>query len=212
MSYTTPMEPTNAYNTLATVDEATQILNNDGAIRDAVLTRIASALSATAGLWGVVLVHRHCTLSPAELMVHRGLICQPETIAQAMVYGTRWLSDGTPFEYSVEASEPPPRELLASFVEACGPLQNILGLYYLPQYGTIGSQSVLMEHSEGRSNILELVDRSESLERFIQTGWGPRTEGGLPVTLGCAIYCDTLMTRDSTYHKNTETHIFRKDE
>ncbi|KAF7511031.1 hypothetical protein GJ744_005577 [Endocarpon pusillum] len=153
-------------------------------------------------MFGLCLVHAHCTLEPGEIMLASGHVSEPVLLTDTVkYYPERWTSAGRAYKFRTEPTEQPPTELVSCFRAAVGELYEVLGLYYA---GT-GKQIHQLERTEGRRNVLEdFCDANMNVER-LETNWKDFGSGN-PVTMTCVIFCDTTTTRSGGYHKNTKTH------
>lgn len=89
------------YNALPTLGEASDILNAIEERRNDIFSKIASLLLSFDCVWGLSLVHAHCTIGKDEKMLSRGDISQPEVVApETPIFAERWLADGRPYEFS----------------------------------------------------------------------------------------------------------------
>ncbi|KAH7325177.1 hypothetical protein B0J17DRAFT_581992 [Rhizoctonia solani] len=174
---------------------------NDAFIdRDVMFGKLAPLLAAYQFQFGLCLVHAHCALNEGEAMVASGNISRP--VRGGPRYPERWLSDGTAYEFNQEPTIVPPPELIRDFQAIVGK-DTVLGLYYS---GDVQGGKIWLEHTEGRDNVVELVDRDReitpilrsSATRFsiyhlveisshVETGWLPGTDA--PLTMTCAIVC-----------------------
>lgn len=102
--------------------------------------------------------------------------------------------------------ESPPLKLQQKFREITGELSGILALYYAGYNNkSFSSDTISLERTEGRQNIIELVPKA-SVEGAIQTAWLPDRSGAFPVQMTCVINCDSRTTRFGGVHKGTKSH------
>ncbi|KAF7343049.1 hypothetical protein MVEN_01735200 [Mycena venus] len=181
------------YNMLPTIEGAASLCTPAAL---SAMTPELSALLATFGCeWGMCLVHAHCTLAEGELMLARGNVSQPEMMQNLLepYFPERWLADGRAFEYNAEKTAAPPAELVTQFhaiVTKAG-LAGILGLYFAGNTPPVAEDRILLEHTEGRANIIESIDVRTADTGNIQTAWRPNLKAGpgMPVTLACVTTC-----------------------
>ncbi|THU75594.1 hypothetical protein K435DRAFT_974760 [Dendrothele bispora CBS 962.96] len=174
--------------------------------RQRIFPEIGKLLESFGRLWGVNLVHTHCTLAEGEVMLARGNVSQPEPLSNEMrIYPERWLSDGRAFEFTTEYTESPPPELLEKFRELIGNYSGVLGLYYAGSYNDQPDATIILEHTDGRKNITNVVSAACATGNT-QTAWLPDGSGALPVQMACTLWCDTRNTRNGSVHKGTQSH------
>jgi hypothetical protein len=145
---------TTLYNSLPSLREADKQFVN----RDQILSQLAPLLVEHGNKFGVCLVHRHCKLDSGEVMVATGNVCQPERNVQCNP--DRWLATGEPFEFTREATRPPPQKLLKDFRKIVGDIK-VLGLFYIQE----GDDGITLERTEGRRNISEKISHDDSTRR-----------------------------------------------
>jgi len=167
---------------------------------------LSALLAAFDSAWGMCLVHAHCTLAEGELMLARGNVSQPETreTLKEPYFPERWLADGRAFEYNTEKTAAPPAELVNQFhamVTKAG-LIGVLGLYFAGNTSPVAEDTILVEHTEGRANIIESIDAHAANPGNIQTAWRPTKagQGPMPVTLSCVIVCNNHGNKPTTKH------------
>ncbi|KAJ7677272.1 hypothetical protein B0H17DRAFT_1139776 [Mycena rosella] len=192
------------YNKLPTLGEADEAFTPEA--RTILVSQVGDLLASFGALWGLCLVHAHCSLEVGETMLGRGNISQPEKdVKLGEVFPERWLADGRPYEFNVDKSQPPPAALVTQFntlISEMG-LSGTLGLYY------VGDKvpEVVLERTEGRANIIEVVTGPVDGGSSIQTGWASiKGQAGMPVTMACVINCDSRITRNAAVHKGTRSH------
>ncbi|EUC56149.1 hypothetical protein RSOL_163380 [Rhizoctonia solani AG-3 Rhs1AP] len=164
------------YNSLPCVEDASDAFKD----RDAMFAKLAPLLAAYQLQFGVCLVHAHCAIEEGEAMVAKGNISRP--MRDVPQHPERWLADGTPYEFSQEPTKTPPAELVRDFQAIVGK-DTTLGLFYSnnPPDG-----KVWLEHTEGRDNIVELVDK-DKMPNHLETGWIPGVDD--PLMMACTIIC-----------------------
>ncbi|CAE6395772.1 unnamed protein product [Rhizoctonia solani] len=170
------------YNTLPTIGAANDAFTD----REAMFAKLAPLLAAYQFQFGICLVHAHCTIKEGEAMVADGNITRPTR--DGPQYPERWLADGTPYEFTREPTQVPPPELVRDFQAIVGK-DTVLGLFH-PSRDHDGKVApdgkVWIEHTEGRKNIVELIDKDQ-MSRHMETAWIPGTDS--PVTMVCHWIC-----------------------
>ncbi|CUA67874.1 hypothetical protein RSOLAG22IIIB_07566 [Rhizoctonia solani] len=183
------------YNSLPTVGAANAAFTD----REAVFAKLAPLFAAYQFQFGVCLVHAHCKLQEGEAMVADGNVTRP--VFDGPRYPERWLADGTPYEFTREPTETPPPELIRDFQAIVGK-DALLGLFHASrdQNGkTAPDGKVWIEHTEGRDNIVELIDRNE-MAKHMETAWIPGTDS--PVTMACHSVCAGTQEDHVNRHDN----------
>ena len=100
------------YNTLPTLADAEERFTH----REQIFVACRSLLAKYENNFGICLVHAHCNLSDGEIMLARGNVSQPEKISKlAEYYPERWLSSGTPYEFTTRLTTAPPVALVEAF-------------------------------------------------------------------------------------------------
>ncbi|KAJ5971842.1 uncharacterized protein N7479_001760 [Penicillium vulpinum] len=181
------------YNNLPTLEDAEKRFIDRGTIFSAV----GSLLAQYGNLYGLCLVHAHCTLTDEERMLSRGNISQPEIFAlPGNYYPERWLSSGVPYEFTTRPTVPPPAALVDEFHRLTADI-GVLGLYHIGDevYGK------MIEYTEGRKNILVALSDTEESQSANHTETAWNLGKGDPVTMACMIVCDSRNTRDGSIHK-----------
>ncbi|KAI0102612.1 hypothetical protein GGR51DRAFT_562532 [Nemania sp. FL0031] len=191
------------YNSLPTLGEADEAFTN----RERVFRDLAALLARHKNIFGLCLVHAHCQLDEREIMLTEGNVSQPVQAAKVgSCYPERWLSNGDSYEFIVRETEEPPKDLADDFdriVKIAG-LRRVLGLYHIN-----GAKDAVptIEWTEGRKNLTRQLTQEARSAGPVQTAWdfGRRD----PVTMACAIYCDTRTTRseEPNVHRDTKTHV-----
>ncbi|KAF8159369.1 hypothetical protein B0H34DRAFT_703168 [Crassisporium funariophilum] len=215
------------YNSLPNVDDAHKAF-----VHREILLKLVP-IFAKHGNFGICLVHRHTVLEEGEMMVTRGPFTEPERIEDAYAYPHSWARCGTPFEYSSTSTPDLPQELLQDFqkivVEASGGDNtvngmSVLGICYAPECGTDIRGRILVEQTQGRTNIVEIVrvfEESE-LKNTIPTAWLPAKarRGEVPVGCRCRVVggvhiqenCLTSYSREVRILKENEMELTRVDQ
>jgi len=170
------------YNTLPTVEEA----NRRFADREQIFEELAPLLKSYDNKFGVCLVHAHCKLDSGEVMVANGDVSAPINVNEATHYPERWLVSGQAYEFTCEPTELPPPALMEAFAKIVGHI-GVLGLYAAAARG-YDSSKILLEHTEGRMNITNVVEATSLPSKgIIETAWMPGTEQ--PITMTCIFVC-----------------------
>ncbi|KAI9807719.1 MAG: hypothetical protein M1826_004486 [Phylliscum demangeonii] len=174
------------YNSLPTLGEA-EVRFTD---RAGMMTKLAPLLAAYGGMFGLCLIHAHCSLAEGEVMLADGHVSQPVKRSEILgpCYPDRWLPTGEPYEFTTRTTTEPPAELLLSFARLTGAI-GVLGLYYV---GPDDPEPVL-EWNQDRC-----IPHTE-------TAWNPTKDN--PVAMACMMVCDSRETRTSTKHKDTKSHL-----
>ncbi|KAF8165649.1 hypothetical protein B0H34DRAFT_794019 [Crassisporium funariophilum] len=184
------MSPTPAlfYSSLPNIDDAHRAFVD----RDILLKLVP--IFANHKDFGVCLVHRHTVLEEGELMVTRGRVTQPERITDA--YPHSWVRSGKPFEYNAVWTPDLPQTLLQDFqkivAEESGGVNtvdgmSVLGICYAPQFEEAVRGDILVERTEERANIIDIVELTEELElkNTIPTSWLPAKATCCEVPVAC---------------------------
>lgn len=149
------------YNDLPSITEADKRFTD----RSATFAKLAPLLSRYGHQFGVCLVHAHCVLEPGEMMVGTGDVCQPiKTNTGTNYYAERWLSNGSPYEFTTSPTFYPPADLVAEFERIVSDI-GVLGLYF----AGASDDNLRSERTEGRKNITSVV--SEPQADDIETAW-----------------------------------------
>ena len=187
------------YNALPTLEEADGRFVN----REQIFAAVRDLLSEYGFVFGLCLIHAHCTLEDGEIMIGRESESQPE-MASTLVqyYPERWLSSGEPYEFTTRPTTPPPVALFDAFKQLTSDIE-VLGLYHIDNEG-LEKPSKMIEHTEGRKNILRPFADGDlaNTATQTQTAWDL---GSLdPVTMACAsiVVCDSRTTRGAATHKS----------
>jgi len=178
------------YNALPDVEDADKRFVE----REATLSKLGPLFSKYDYQFGACLVHSHSKLQPGEKMIATGYITEPVIPSANLAhFPERWLSNGEPYEFTTQPTPSPPAELVAEFQKIVGDI-GVLGLYFA---GASESQGkILLEHTEGRKNILEEVSELPS-SNCIETIWdlGPG-----PGKAGCRVVCVRKGPNHGTKH------------
>ncbi|KAF7337032.1 hypothetical protein MVEN_02140000 [Mycena venus] len=190
------------YNNLPTLGEADDAFTPKA--RAILISEVGELLARYGCLWGLCLVHAHCSLEAGETMVGRGNTSQPENVEAEDVFPERWLSDGRPYEYNIDKTEPPPAELIVQFKALVGAngLDGTPGLYY------VGDKvpELVLESTVGRANVVRAVTEIDE-QSSVKTGWAPIMGGaGMPVTMACMLYCVPGDGKGGKLHTGTRSH------
>lgn len=204
------MNTDDLYNTLPSLKQASQQLCSLAGGPEPLLKSLGR-LFKHFPQFGICLVHTHCKLEPGEKMVSTGRISEPKVISHEECYPERWLSNGYPYEFSstpiVEGGSVP-QQLLDAFHSQLSSfngkdLTGLLGICYIhnpdsntgPEGAKLWEDSIWMEKTEGRTNILEPVSRAkvEKMTNAIPAAWYifPRNKdelngpGDIIVSAGC---------------------------
>jgi hypothetical protein len=152
--------------------------------RDELFAKLRPLLAKYENKFGVCLVHRHCKLEPGEMMVATGNVCQPERDVQC--YPDHWLGTGEPYEFNRDPTPSLPEGLLKEFQKMVGSVE-VLGLFFVRDES---EDCLVLERTEGRKNIVEIIPNSPSTTRtradkLITTGWllGQRINSAYECTL-----------------------------
>ncbi|KAI9833233.1 MAG: hypothetical protein M1826_000146 [Phylliscum demangeonii] len=190
------------YNTLPSLSEA-EVRFTD---RPTMMKQVADLLAPYGGLFGLCLIHIHCTLAEGELMLAEGSVSKPvrQSDLTAPYYPDRWLPTGEAFEFTTRPTTEPPAELMAAFRRLTAAI-GVLGLYYI---GTDKSEPQL-ERTNGRQNVSRPFTDSDQSIPTTETAWDPTKDD--PVTMACVMYCDSTITRTKEYHKKTQSHVPQGD-
>lgn len=184
------------YNDLPTLEEADDRFTE----RDQTFVKVGSLLAQFGNVFGLCLVHAHCTLSDDEMMVGRGNVSQPEKNTQATeVYPERWLSSGQPYEFTSRPTVTPSAALFEAFYQLTSHI-GVLGLYYIDKEN---KPAKMIEHTEGRKNILLPYTDADKGHEATQTLTAWDLTSLDPVTMACnkIIVCDSRTTREGAVHK-----------
>ncbi|GBE81645.1 hypothetical protein SCP_0400160 [Sparassis crispa] len=184
------------YNNLPTLGEA----DDKFVDRANIFAKVGPLLAKYDNKFGLYLVHAHCSLEDGEKMVASGNVSEP--VKDASCYPERWLATGEAYEFNTEHTEVPPAALFVEFRSLVGDMTAVLGLYYA---GNVTPGMMLLEHTEGRKNIVEAIDVGiGNTKDAVPTAWLPDAKD--PVTMACVIECDTRITRTGSAHKDTRSH------
>lgn len=178
-----------SYNSLPTLLEAVQRFND----RERVFAGLARLLASYGNVFGVCLVHAHCTLSKGEIMMEREDVSEPvDPPKTELYYPERWLSSGIPYEFTSRYTETPPESLFNEFRAVTGAYE-VLGLYYA------GNQrDVKLEWTEGRKNVVRAMVEEDWRLNPVETAWN--LGKGDPVTMACVLLCATATTEQGGHH------------
>lgn len=191
------------YNKLPTLEDAEKRFID----REKIFTAVGSLLAQYDNLYGLCLVHAHCTLADGEKMLSRGNISQPENFALiGNYYPERWLSTGIPYEFTTRPTVSPPAALVSEFNRLTAEI-GVLGLYH------VGDEvdTKMIEHTEGRKNIMTPflgTDESKTASHT-ETAWN--LGKGDPVTMSCMIICDSRTTRNGVAQHKGMHRLLRFD-
>ncbi|KAI1126950.1 hypothetical protein F5Y10DRAFT_278468 [Nemania abortiva] len=184
------------YNRLPTLEVADERFNE----REKMFAQLGGLLEQYGNVFGLCLVHAHCTISDDEVMLRRGNVSQPEKLSGlTKLYAERWMSSGEPYEFTTRLTTAPPEALLEAFNRLTSHV-GVLGLYHIDKEDNC---SKAIEHTEGRKNILMPYTNADQAHEATQTltAWdfGCRN----PVTMACnkVIVCDSRVTRIGSKHK-----------
>ncbi|KAI9780937.1 MAG: hypothetical protein M1835_004379 [Candelina submexicana] len=134
-----------------------------------------------------------------EIMLARDNISQPENASLLKeYYPERWPPNGEAYEFTTKPTISPPADLMKEFNDLTSHI-GVLGLYYVANQ----HEGRMIEHSEGRKNILNpFTDADEArAANHTETAWN--LGRGDPVTMTCVIVCDTISTRSGgSAHKS----------
>lgn len=170
--------------------------------REPVFQQLAELLAQYNNVFGICLVHSHCKLDDTEIMLAKGHVSEPETIANIeCYYPERWLANGTPYEFTTRQTEEPPQQLINKFLDITRQfnLQDIIGFYHIE--GGKDAPAII-EWTEGRKNLTSILTEEHKSVEPVQTAWD--FGRGDPITMACTIVCDTRTTRSgsSNTHKS----------
>ncbi len=133
-------------------------------------------------------------------MLGRGNISQPEkSSGLATFYPERWLSSGQPYEFTTRPTSTPPASLIEAFDRLTSHV-GVLGLYHIDKED---KSSKMIEHTEGRRNILMPYTDADRAHEDTQTLTAWDLSCWDPVTMTCneVIVCDSRTTRSGATHK-----------
>ncbi|KJA21278.1 hypothetical protein HYPSUDRAFT_55554 [Hypholoma sublateritium FD-334 SS-4] len=137
-----------SYNSLLDIDTANQLFIN----RDEIFEKLGPVLQQGRGEDG----------------------CEGENVSQperdGPSYPERWLATGEAYEFSREETTSPSEELLSNFRSIVGDIK-VLGLFYVRSEGIDG---VMLERTEDRSNITDIISPVDATQNRITTAWSPR--------------------------------------
>ncbi|MCJ1329842.1 hypothetical protein MMC10_006523 [Thelotrema lepadinum] len=215
------------YNTLPTLADAEERFTH----REQIFVACRSLLAKYENNFGICLVHAHCNLSDGEIMLARGNVSQPEKISKlAEYYPERWLSSGTPYEFTTRLTTAPPVALVEAFnqltvqlgvLDLVGELPGMLPRM-LP--GLLPSSSLyhidkgenkpgkMIEHTEGRMNFLMPYtdgDRAH-LATQTETAWDLGNYDPVTMTSNTIVVCDSRTTRKGATHKGTKSEYHQE--
>lgn len=185
------------YNRLPTLGEAEERFTE----RAPIFAALASLLAEYGNFWGLCLVHAHCKLAEGEIMLEKGSISQPKMALELVeYYPERWLSSGEPYEFTTRRTTAPPVGLIKAFNTITSNV-GVLGLYYIDPEEI--KPDKMIEHTEGRKNILMPYTDADSAHVNTQTETAWDLSRFDPVTMACnkIIICDARTTRTSEDHK-----------
>ncbi|KDR68303.1 hypothetical protein GALMADRAFT_215957 [Galerina marginata CBS 339.88] len=168
------------YNSLPSLEEAADKFTN----RAQIFSKLASLLAKYEHKFGVCLVHAHCKLEEGEIMVSTGHVSQPERDVEC--YAECWLASGEPYEFTKEPVVSPPPELLSQFRDIVDGI-DVLGLYAV---SAPPSSGILLERTDGRKNITEIVPSAGPQD--IETAWLPGVDN--PIVMACTRGPGELLT------------------
>lgn len=188
------------YNTLPEVLEADQRFQK----RDEMFSALKQLLAKHGNMYGLCLIHRHCTLESGEIMLSEGNMSQPVSItANLDCYAERWLSSGKPFEFTTQPTGPPPAALLRDFSALVGD-DVVLGLYYAAPIDDKEDAEPQLEWTEGRKNWLRLKTAYDTELNTIGTAWRSRGDGPMVVEMKCVMECIWATTKSGKGHVGQE--------
>ncbi|KEP47739.1 hypothetical protein V565_145570 [Rhizoctonia solani 123E] len=170
------------YNSLPTIDAANSTFTG----REVMFAKLAPLFAAYQFQFGACLVHAHCTIQEGEAMVAQGNVSRP--LRGGPQHPERWLADGTPYEFSQEPTKAPPPGLIRDFQAVVGK-GTVIGIFYHSENHdekAVPDGKCWIEHTEGRENIMELVDK-DKLPRHMETAWVPGTDD--PLKMVCLVVC-----------------------
>lgn len=169
------------------------VANSEFTERDTIFEKAAVLLAKYDYKWGIGLVHRHCRLDEGEIMLADGNVTEPVVFSgdgttattpttttttaatTGPVYPERWLSTGQAYEFTTRATEQPPTTLFDEFRAmirddtTTATANHLLGLYHVD---FLEADTWLVEHTEGRKNIVEKVSSQPVLSpTMIEAGW-----------------------------------------
>ena len=178
------------YNALPDVEDADKRFVE----REATLSKLGPLFSKYDYQFGACLVHSHSKLQPGEKMIATGYITEPVIPSANLAhFPERWLSNGEPYEFTTQPTPSPPAELVAEFQKIVGDI-GVLGLYFAGS-ASESQGKILLEHTEGRKNIMEQV--SEFPSNCIETTWNLGPEPG---RAGCRSFCKKKGNTHTTEH------------
>ena len=179
------------YNTLPTLLEAKDRFNN----REQVFDSLAGLLSKYNNMYGVCLVHAHCTLSAGEIMLEENDVCQPVWASDATAcQPERWLPSGEPYEFTTRSTQAPPDELVDEFRGLTDEI-GVLGLYYA---GVEQTEEIKLEWTEGRKNVVRTIKDEDWELEPVETAW--KLGKGDRVMVLCILLCARATTESGGYH------------
>ncbi|KAI9817594.1 MAG: hypothetical protein M1826_001580 [Phylliscum demangeonii] len=170
------------------------------------MMQLTPLLAAYGGMFGLCLIHAHCSLAEGEVMLADGHVSQPVKRSEISgpCYPDRWLPTGEPYEFTTRATTDPPIELMIAFARLTGAI-GVLGLYYIAP----DEPKPVLEWTEGRRNLTRPWRETDRSIPTTETAWNPTKDN--PVTMTCVMFCDERLTRWSRYHKNTRSHRAEPD-
>jgi len=167
------------YNTLPTLADAEECFTH----REQIFAACRSLLAKYENIFGLCLVHAHCKLSDGEIMLGRGNISQPEKVSElAEYYPERWLSSGTPYEFTTRPTTAPPAALIEAFNQLTAQL-GVVGLYHIDKGEN--KPGKMIEHTEGRKNFLMPYTDADRAHLATQTETAWDLGSCDPVTMAC---------------------------
>ena len=103
---------TTLYNTLPTLEDAAKRF----ADHEDMFAAVKGLLLEYQDVFGLCLIHAHCTLADGEIMLSRGNTSEPEKVTALQgFYPERWLPSGDAYEFTTRPTIPPPTSLLEAF-------------------------------------------------------------------------------------------------
>lgn len=133
-------------------------------------------------------------------MLGRGNVSQPEKVSDLTeYYPERWLSSGLPYEFTTRPTADPPAALINALNQLTSHI-GVLGLYHIDKGD---KPAKMLEHTEGRKNILTPYTEADEAHETTQilTAWDLGWRD--PVTMACnsIVICDSRTTRAGAVHK-----------
>ena len=141
-------------------------------------------------------------------MLGTGNISEPRKVSElAEYYPERWLSSGTPYEFTTRPTTAPPAALIEAFNQLTAQI-GVVGLYHIEKVES--KPGKMIEHTEGRKNILMPYTDADRAHLATQTETAWDLGSYDPVTMACnsIIICDSRTTRSGATHKGIfEIHL-----